>query len=121
MSESCSSSYFFLLLSPLLFLHIPIFAVALSRKTVGRHDNSLQVPKGCCKGCNKLFSWSRMDKTRNNGPKLQQRRFKLDIRKDFPLLKYCSSGIDCLGRLLSLCHGKSTNSLDHHPSRMTQV
>lgn len=52
--------------------------------TEWRHDNCLQIFKGCCKEeKKKLFSMSFGTRTRNNGLKKHQRQFGYTIKESF--------------------------------------
>ena len=74
------------------------------------------------KGCHTeegrdLFSIFPESTTRNNGLKLQEARFRLDIRKNFLLEQY-DNGTSYPGRLWALPHWRHSRQLDSHLSGM---
>jgi len=52
---------------------------------------------------NNLFFASVLERTSNNGLKLQEKRFRWDIGEHFLRTGRVIQGTDCLGRLWSLC------------------
>lgn len=52
------------------------------------YENHLQIPKGLLKeGGDRLFPGGAEDRTRSNGLKWQQQKFRLEARKDFSTMK----------------------------------
>jgi len=64
---------------------------------------------GCGEAGAGLFSHVTGDSTRQNGPKLHQERFRLDIRKHFLAEEWSGTGTGCPGRWWS-----------HHPWRCSK-